>query len=184
MRTISEITYNETIPGHMMPIELDHLDSLASSIPAGGIIVEIGSLYGRSGYCLATANPEVTVYCTDLWNPNVIAVPPYCNAIELFSRFTATCTNIRPRKVVYGGNMFELDENIDMLFLDAVHENPSDWSHIQYWLPKIKPGGILSGHDYNPLWPDVVTNVQRLENAGYQRMPMVSGSTIWCFRIG
>jgi len=32
---------------------------------------------------------------------------------------------------------------IDFIFLDASHHNPSDRNNIDFWLPKIKPGGIF-----------------------------------------
>ena len=47
-------------------------------------------------------------------------------------------------------NNFE-DESVDFVFIDAGHEYDSVVKDITSWLPKIKKGGIISGHDYfNP----------------------------------
>ena len=40
------------------------------------------------------------------------------------------------------------DESIDFMFLDADHVYSRVHSDIMAWLPKIKVGGIISGHDY------------------------------------
>jgi cephalosporin hydroxylase len=41
------------------------------------------------------------------------------------------------------------DESIDLLFLDGSHSYPYVGNELQAWLPKVKKGGIISGHD----WP-------------------------------
>lgn len=40
------------------------------------------------------------------------------------------------------------DESIDFLFIDADHHYESVKKDIELWYPKIKKGGIISGHDY------------------------------------
>lgn len=43
------------------------------------------------------------------------------------------------------------DSSVDFVFIDADHKYESVKKDIQHWWPKIKPGGIISGHDYfNP----------------------------------
>jgi hypothetical protein len=55
------------------------------------------------------------------------------------------------------------DASLDWVHLDARHDYASVKSDIEAWLPKIKPGGWLSGDDYNSQkWPDVVKAVGEL----------------------
>ncbi len=55
------------------------------------------------------------------------------------------------------------DSSVDWVHLDARHEYADVKADIQAWLPKIKPGGWLSGDDYDEIkWPEVVKAVGEL----------------------
>jgi predicted O-methyltransferase YrrM len=41
------------------------------------------------------------------------------------------------------------DNSVDFVFLDADHSYESVKKDIESWLPKIKKGGMISGHDYH-----------------------------------
>jgi predicted O-methyltransferase YrrM len=40
------------------------------------------------------------------------------------------------------------DESLDFVFIDGSHDYESVCKDIDAWLPKVKPFGILAGHDY------------------------------------
>ena len=42
------------------------------------------------------------------------------------------------------------DESLDFIYIDANHTYESAKEDIQLWYPKIKVGGMISGHDYIP----------------------------------
>jgi hypothetical protein len=53
------------------------------------------------------------------------------------------------------------DRSLDWVHLDARHDFDSVTADIAAWLPKVKPGGWLSGDDYHPgRWPGVVRAVR------------------------
>lgn len=54
------------------------------------------------------------------------------------------------------------DNSLDMVFLDGCHEYDAVKADIEAWLPKIKPGGLLAGDDYQPSWPGVIAAVDEL----------------------
>lgn len=55
------------------------------------------------------------------------------------------------------------DASVDWVHLDARHDYSSVKADIQAWLPKVKPGGWLSGDDYDEVkWPEVVKAVDDL----------------------
>ena len=45
------------------------------------------------------------------------------------------------------------DASLDLVFIDADHSESAVRTDIENWLPKVRPGGILAGHDYD--WPTV-----------------------------
>jgi len=64
--------------------------------------------------------------------------------------------------------------SLDFVFIDAEHTYEAVTADIEVWLPAIKPGGLLSGHDYSPPgelspkgWPGVVRAVDEfVERSG------------------
>jgi hypothetical protein len=40
------------------------------------------------------------------------------------------------------------DGYFDMVYIDADHSFEHVYADIGFWLPKVRPGGLLSGHDY------------------------------------
>jgi len=71
------------------------------------------------------------------------------------------------------------DGSLAFVFIDAGHEYESVKADIAAWLPKVKPGGILAGHDYHAGdWPGVVRAVH--ERFG-ELEP--SGDAKYCWRV-
>jgi predicted O-methyltransferase YrrM len=42
-----------------------------------------------------------------------------------------------------------VDSSLDLVFIDADHSESAVKADIENWLPKVRPGGILAGHDYD-----------------------------------
>ncbi|KAK3252098.1 hypothetical protein CYMTET_38591 [Cymbomonas tetramitiformis] len=40
------------------------------------------------------------------------------------------------------------DESVDFIYIDARHDYMSVKEDLELWYPKIRPGGIIAGHDY------------------------------------
>lgn len=45
------------------------------------------------------------------------------------------------------------DETADFVFVDAVHDYSHVTTHLELWWPKLRPGGVIAGHDYPPEKP-------------------------------
>jgi predicted O-methyltransferase YrrM len=55
------------------------------------------------------------------------------------------------------------DNSIDFVFIDADHSGKAVVRDTLAWLPKIKKGGIIAGHDYgNDQYPDLKTAIDNL----------------------
>ena len=51
------------------------------------------------------------------------------------------------------------DCDLDFVYIDALHDYDSVKEDIKAWLPKIKSGCYIGGHDYCETWPDVIKAV-------------------------
>lgn len=40
------------------------------------------------------------------------------------------------------------DDSVDLVFVDADHSEESVRSDLEAWVPKVRPGGVIAGHDY------------------------------------
>jgi predicted O-methyltransferase YrrM len=61
-------------------------------------------------------------------------------------------------KSIEAAKQFE-NKSVDFVFIDAAHEYEDVQNDIEAWLPKIKTGGIIAGHDYIPTYPGVMRAV-------------------------
>ena len=184
----------------MLDGDLAALKELCQFIPNRGIIVEVGSLMGKSTVALAqNVDPSVTIYAVDFFDeartfshsfseadcekygfPRNITY----NILEEFKKNIQDYSNIKmirgnsPSKIEYTGG------TIDLLFLDASHKNPNDLDNIEYFLRFMKNGSIISGHDYDPYkYPDVVQNVHSLELLFDREATYYPDSTIWSIEV-
>ena len=67
------------------------------------------------------------------------------------------------------------DESLDIVFIDARHNYESVVKDIKLWLPKVKMGGVLCGHDYSLSFFGVIEAVNEL--IGYDNVSIKSDAT-------
>src|SRR3990167_1006946 len=117
-------------------------------------MVEVGSFEGTSTLMFALFVKKVySVDCYDYKVPETGRIPShdrlFQRAEKTFLRRTAKVPNIsKIRKTsIEAAKDFE-DESLDAVYIDAEHDEESVRTDIQTWLPKVKKGGYLSGHDW------------------------------------
>lgn len=162
---------NLSIPGQMTKEELPGIEVLAARVPARGCIVEVGSLYGLSSWTWAqSVDPSVAVYCLDPWKREQWIIDLVKSKIkdcpvfsfEAFQAFTAECGNIVPKQGYSPDDFLDWRRPVDVFFDDALHHNPFIRNSLRFCLKRMRPGGVMCGHDYCEEWPDVVTEVNEL----------------------
>lgn len=63
----------------------------------------------------------------------------------------------------------QVNNNLDFIFIDADHSYESCLQDIQLWFPKVKSGGLVSGHDYgHPRFPGVEKAVKEYFGTNYK----------------
>lgn len=196
--------YDNSVIGWMTPSDLKVLEELALQVPKNGIIVEVGSLYGRSAVCFAmTANPSVQIHCIDIFHDfdgtnthehsaehaKEMGYPQHKSVFNSFKEFRNNTSKYSNIRMIRGESPHRFQEDyippvdIDLFFLDAEHKNPSDWNNLCYWAPRIKAGGILAGHDYGKHAPAIVENCAKLESILNTKVILTSGSSMWYVKL-
>jgi predicted O-methyltransferase YrrM len=174
--------YDLTIRGHMNESELRCIERWASAVPENGVIVEVGSLYGRSAVAWANScDPSVNVYCVDAFFDPTTGADFYPE----FHENTKDISNITPILNLCPWFPYSryVDKPADIFFIDAAHKNPNDWEIIVFALKNLKSGGLLCGHDHLSMFPDVKENVKRLEEQFGKPATFYSGTSLWSFEV-
>jgi predicted O-methyltransferase YrrM len=149
------------VPGWMHPQDLDAIRCLARSIPASGIVVEVGSWLGQST-CAWAEHTTATIYCIDLWEwmpesytgANASKVDLTADPFPQFQANVSRYSHVVPLRRTSNGIPWEYGP-IDLVFIDAMHQEPYVEQDIRFWEPFVKPGGIICGDDYSDYFPAV-----------------------------
>jgi hypothetical protein len=135
-------------------------------LPNGSNVVEVGVYEGKSlAYFMVemlNAKKMFNVYAIDSFTFSDEQTKE--NIEVVFKRNLASVIDkVNVIKGDSGGSaeQFE-DESIDFLYLDADHIYSRVHSDIKAWLPKIKVGGIISGHDYCEAHEGVIEAVDEI----------------------
>jgi predicted O-methyltransferase YrrM len=142
----------------------------ASSPTAGGVIVEVGCWLGRStsylaGLCRART---LSLVCVDHWAGSSDRFDAQYRQLlasrDIEAEFRrhldalALTADIRRTTSLAAAATFK-PGSVDLVFLDASHDEPAIAADIAAWRPTLRPGGILAGHDYRDDHPGVVAAV-------------------------
>lgn len=171
----------------------DAQEEAVSHFPEGGCLVEVGVYLGRGICSLAEAaalsGKTFTIIGVDTCRGSGPEGPRnkdyHGAAVErgggtfagLLHRNILECGYADSISLIIGDSLtaaaFFPDRSIDWVHLDARHDYPSVRADIAAWSPKIRPGGWLSGDDYDPeKWPEVVRAVH----------DVLPGATPWTAR--
>lgn len=115
--------------------------------------VEVGTERGIYAETLCKANPKLSLYCVDpylaydgyrehvsqrklddFWGEATLRLMPYTCWIQRW--FSIEAVN------------WHKDNSLDFVYLDGNHNLLHVIQDLHAWLPKVKSGGIIAGHDY------------------------------------
>lgn len=135
-------------------------------------VVEVGVCKGEYSEILLKANPQATVYGVD---PFI----PYAEYGDYRRSKTINAYHEEAKKLLDKYPNYQLieetsveatksfrDGSIDAVYIDANHRFEFVVADIQAWLPKVRKGGIISGHDYAKIKQPTNTHVYQAVN-GY-----------------
>ncbi len=129
-------------------------------------MVEVGSSYGASTRVHALFAEIVTA--VDPW-PDENTFLAFC--------FKKPTNVVVCRKRSLDAALDFADGSLDLVYIDAEHDYDSVVSDISAWLPKIRKGGWIAGHDYHPDF-----GVMKAVNDILGNPDKVYPDTSWLFR--
>lgn len=144
-------------------------DFLLSKVPDNGIFVECGAWLGKSSaYLCDKARDRVKIFIVDTWkgSPDELTTNhKLATQVDIYQIFLF---NMGYRKYTplqmdscEASNHFE-DNSLDVVYIDMTHTHEAVKRDIECWLPKVKTGGYIAGHDYANYAPGVIKAVNEV----------------------
>jgi predicted O-methyltransferase YrrM len=154
-----------------------------------GHFVEVGSWRGKSscylGVTIRNSGKNIRVDCVDTWRGSlaeeVHQTDPAVLNDTLYQEFLS---NIEPLKdilhpvratSVEASKLYQ-NASLDFILIDGSHEYEDVIDDINCWLPKLKPGCLIAGDDYE--WPGVKRAVHELL-PDFDHIPVLG---LWVYR--
>lgn len=151
--------------------------------------VELGVSTGRTTMYLCATIHDIRITAVDTWTPRPSNDQPgqqdyvdwphseSLTRLELFNdqMFNKRIEIVRKDTVLAAQDF--ADGAFDFVFVDADHSFEGCKNDIAAWMPKVRKGGMICGHDYN--WPTVAAAVQSF---GFPNIA-VFGDNVWVHQI-
>ena len=145
-------------------------EELLARLPAGSVRgAEIGVFAGELSSRLL-ARPDLHLLMVDSWEGDGVAYAEQSG--DFHARLSQAKQDSYKAKakaaVVFANGRTAIDarrslnavkdvpgKSLDFVFIDADHSYKGCKADLEAWLPKLKPGGLLAGHDFdNPEYPE------------------------------
>lgn len=172
----------------MRELELEWVAEKAASLKPGAVWLEVGTWMGRSWAAAALNLPESsTIVSIDSFDGGVVEDVPlryvrqHGRVLRDFTKIACEVWDKRPDLKIQiiamksiDAARFIPDGSCDVAFIDADHTKEAARSDIEAYLPKLKPDGLMCGHDISAA--GVYTALH-----GYRHMhdSTLSGSIWW-----
>ena len=136
---------------------------LLNHCPEDGTFVELGCFKGKSTSFIVTEiikqKRDVSFYAVDSFEGSTNSsdakeVEAYNGIRNIENDFKNNTKHLYNYFFTYKELSHQAADNfnnkdVDVIFIDAGHSYEAVKKDIEAWLPKMKPNGIIAGHDYN-----------------------------------
>ncbi len=127
---------------------LYHREDLLAYLPKDAIVAEIGVDMGDFSESILQISQPRKLHLLDLWPPSVIKKDRYTQVLERFrQQTTAGLVSLHRGDSEALLESFE-DNYFDWVYLDTTHRLDKTQRELAVCARKVKPGGIIAGHDY------------------------------------
>ena len=180
--------------GHFLDGDIEAYRELGRQVPVGGSVAEIGVMFGKSLQVLCELFGinyfGEKIYAIDTWDgtsdePDTMALYKKENVYGIFlnnireAGYNHIVTPVRMDSLEAAAKFQKTATQFDLIFLDSKHEFNFVREEIDVWMPNLKPGGTISGHDLR--YPNGVAHAVYLK-FGKKNVQTYKNSSIWSIR--
>jgi hypothetical protein len=152
-------------------------------------IAEIGVFQGEASKLFRLVFPGASIFLIDPWKPDSSyltpeAAPISYNAKDYEDAYSLVQSQFQndPNTIIFRQTSAKAAElvpdGLDLVFIDGDHSYESVKQDIALWEPKVRPGGIIAGHDYcYQHFPQVIKAVDEC----FPKNLWVGPDVTWCF---
>jgi hypothetical protein len=154
-------------------------------------VVEIGVNKGETSQLLRHLFPDANLYLIDSWKltstydcsgtPISRKNKHYENAYQHVTTLFEKDSQVTILRMPSLEGTRHVPDDLDLVFIDANHEYTEVRKDIQSWLPKVRPGGLLAGHDYDQNIP-MFSGVKQAVDEIFGRKILLGKDRIWAHR--
>ena len=167
------MSYGDGFPSEILGEDRDYLLSLLGDRP-NMLILEVGSWLGRGTsriFANHVAQHGGHLVCVDTWegNPGVDHHDKFKETADPMVGFIANMKEWQLSKFVtmiradsLTAHQFLANQTFDFVFIDANHQYSFVSQDIKNYMPKVKSGGIFSGHDCETRFESLSDEVRAL----------------------
>ncbi len=131
---------------------------------------EIGVRAGEFSETLVKAQPDlIKHYAIDPWHPYSRTSQPRQDRYLRFAHFRLDpfpCAEFMQMTSMDAVKLFP-DQSLDYVYIDGLHDFDNVMMDIIHWVPKIKIGGIVSGHDFKFAFSDGIIQAVEAYTRGH-----------------
>jgi predicted O-methyltransferase YrrM len=154
-------------------------------------IAEIGVNKGETSQLLRSLFPHAHLYLIDPWRLSseyIHSATPISRKTQHYEKahtLVQQAFKDDPNTTILHMTSLEATAHIshplDLVFIDANHEYTHVKRDILSWLPKVRAGGILAGHDYDPKIP-LFSGVKQAVDEIFGKKIMLGKDRLWIHR--
>jgi len=173
---------NEWYPVFKMRMNGCGIVELAALLPTSAVVAEVGSYAGESTKIFMNTRRIARLYAIDPWLNGYdnwdFANFSDMRAVEAQFDARTVGLNVIKMKMLNIEAARKITEPLDMVYIDGCHRYAAVKEDINIWVQKIKPGGLLAGHDYSI--PETRMAVDEFANG---RQILLYDDSSWAIRL-
>ncbi|GAB2690125.1 class I SAM-dependent methyltransferase [Aliiglaciecola aliphaticivorans] len=122
---------------------------LLKKLPKHGTAVELGVATGSFSKCILEYASPSKLYLVDVWGSQRYNQGLLDNIQQLFNTQVQANEVVIKRKLSHEAVSDFPDQYFDWIYIDTTHKYKQTKLELELYAAKMKPGGIIAGHDYS-----------------------------------